>query len=134
VTRDRGVRQLAAAAAAEVGGEAAAAAGSAFLGTGYPSDPATQAYMEQRADKVFGYKPIVRFSWETTTRALAAAGAVKVGAGRASERGRGREGDGVADVRGCVAVRAWGPRALVVGWCAVRAGWAVGAAAPRPRR
>ena len=34
-------------------------------GSGYPSDPRTQAYLKDNLDPVFGYKGIVRFSWAT---------------------------------------------------------------------
>lgn len=34
-------------------------------GSGYPSDPKTQAYLKKSIDPVFGYKGIVRFSWAT---------------------------------------------------------------------
>jgi ribonuclease H2 subunit A len=34
-------------------------------GSGYPSDPRTQAYLKESLDPVFGYKGIVRFSWAT---------------------------------------------------------------------
>jgi ribonuclease H2 subunit A len=34
-------------------------------GSGYPSDPRTQAFLKESLDPVFGYKGIVRFSWAT---------------------------------------------------------------------
>ncbi|WVR07635.1 ribonuclease HII [Kwoniella sp. DSM 27419] len=34
-------------------------------GSGYPSDPKTQAFLKDGLDPVFGYKGIVRFSWAT---------------------------------------------------------------------
>lgn len=34
-------------------------------GSGYPSDPKTQAFLKDDVDPVFGYKGIVRFSWAT---------------------------------------------------------------------
>ena len=34
-------------------------------GSGYPSDPKTQAYLREGIDPVFGYRGIVRFSWAT---------------------------------------------------------------------
>ncbi|ORY33444.1 ribonuclease H-like domain-containing protein [Naematelia encephala] len=34
-------------------------------GSGYPSDPKTQAYLKDELDPVFGYKGVVRFSWAT---------------------------------------------------------------------
>ncbi|WVN86487.1 ribonuclease HII [Cryptococcus depauperatus CBS 7841] len=34
-------------------------------GSGYPSDPKTQAYLKGCIDPIFGYKGIVRFSWNT---------------------------------------------------------------------
>ena len=46
--------------------EAADAALSAVArGSGYPSDPKTQAFLKDGLDPVFGYKGIVRFSWAT---------------------------------------------------------------------
>jgi len=35
------------------------------LGSGYPSDPNTQAWLKGALDPVFGYPKIVRFSWAT---------------------------------------------------------------------
>eukprot|EP00878_Enallax_costatus_P026973 GHUV01028990.1.p1 GENE.GHUV01028990.1~~GHUV01028990.1.p1 ORF type:complete len:202 (+),score=58.52 GHUV01028990.1:637-1242(+) len=40
------------------------------LGNGYPSDPVTQAWLSEHCDPVFGFPPLVRFSWETCTRML----------------------------------------------------------------
>ena len=37
----------------------------AARGSGYPSDPRTQAFLNENLDPVFGYKGIVRFSWAT---------------------------------------------------------------------
>ncbi|EKC99140.1 hypothetical protein A1Q2_06544 [Trichosporon asahii var. asahii CBS 8904] len=34
-------------------------------GSGYPSDPKTQAFLRQQLDPVFGYRGMVRFSWAT---------------------------------------------------------------------
>jgi len=34
-------------------------------GSGYPSDPKTQAFLRESLDPVFGYKGVVRFSWAT---------------------------------------------------------------------
>jgi ribonuclease H2 subunit A len=34
-------------------------------GSGYPSDPRTQAFLKDNLDPVFGYKGLVRFSWAT---------------------------------------------------------------------
>ena len=34
-------------------------------GSGYPSDPRTQAFLKDSLDPVFGYKGAVRFSWAT---------------------------------------------------------------------
>lgn len=34
-------------------------------GSGYPSDPRTQAFLKEGIDPVFGYKGVVRFSWAT---------------------------------------------------------------------
>eukprot|EP00879_Flechtneria_rotunda_P022504 GHRR01023755.1.p1 GENE.GHRR01023755.1~~GHRR01023755.1.p1 ORF type:complete len:324 (+),score=117.04 GHRR01023755.1:855-1826(+) len=38
------------------------------LGNGYPSDPVTQAWLAANCDPVFGFIPLVRFSWETCSR------------------------------------------------------------------
>ncbi|EAU85381.1 ribonuclease H2 subunit A [Coprinopsis cinerea okayama7 len=35
------------------------------LGSGYPSDPNTQAWLKNAVDPVFGFPKIVRFSWST---------------------------------------------------------------------
>ncbi|KAF6254035.1 ribonuclease HII [Scenedesmus sp. NREL 46B-D3] len=40
------------------------------LGNGYPSDPVTQAWLAEHCDAVFGFPPLVRFSWETCSRIL----------------------------------------------------------------
>jgi len=32
------------------------------------SDPTTQAWLSSHCDRVFGFPPVVRFSWETATR------------------------------------------------------------------
>jgi ribonuclease H2 subunit A len=39
--------------------------GGVEMGSGYPSDPRTQAYLKDNVDPVFGYKGVVRFSWAT---------------------------------------------------------------------
>lgn len=46
------------------------------LGTGYPSDPATKAWLAANVSKVFGFPPLARFSWETVTRLLQEQGVV----------------------------------------------------------
>jgi hypothetical protein len=38
------------------------------LGTGYPHDEATKGWLAGNVDAVFGFHPIVRFSWETAAR------------------------------------------------------------------
>lgn len=38
------------------------------LGTGYPHDEATKGWLAASVDPVFGFHPIVRFSWETAGR------------------------------------------------------------------
>ncbi|KAF9484369.1 ribonuclease HII [Pholiota conissans] len=38
---------------------------SSALGSGYPSDPNTQAWLKTAVDPVFGYPNLVRFSWTT---------------------------------------------------------------------
>jgi ribonuclease H2 subunit A len=38
------------------------------VGNGYPSDPCTQAWLAAAADRLFGFPPLVRFSWETAAR------------------------------------------------------------------
>ncbi|KAH9935251.1 ribonuclease H2 subunit A [Amylocystis lapponica] len=37
----------------------------ATLGSGYPSDPKTQAWIKSSLDKTFGFPSLVRFSWTT---------------------------------------------------------------------
>ncbi|KAJ9124964.1 hypothetical protein QFC24_002896 [Naganishia onofrii] len=39
-------------------------------GSGYPSDPKTQAYLRAAFDPIFGYPSIVRFSWGTVKIAM----------------------------------------------------------------
>ncbi|GHJ84842.1 hypothetical protein NliqN6_1244 [Naganishia liquefaciens] len=39
-------------------------------GSGYPSDPKTQAYLKAAFDPIFGYPSIVRFSWGTVKIAM----------------------------------------------------------------
>ena len=72
VTRDRAVVEATAAEAARAPDAPAA------LGSGYPGDPDTKAYLERSTHPVFGYTSLVRFSWSTTVRALEAR-AAKVG-------------------------------------------------------
>lgn len=38
------------------------------LGTGYPHDEATKSWLASNVDPVFGFRPIVRFGWETASR------------------------------------------------------------------
>lgn len=40
------------------------------FGSGYPSDPATKAYLRNIIDPVFGFPRLVRFSWSTADTAL----------------------------------------------------------------
>jgi ribonuclease H2 subunit A len=74
VTRDRAIlvaqQQLqdTAAAADSDAAAAAAAPNSVNLGTGYPGDPATQAWLSSNMDPVFGFPHLVRFSWDTCGR------------------------------------------------------------------
>ena len=121
VTRDREVAALAAAAAAK-----AAAAGSSSpsatsaaaclgpsrpMGSGYPGDPLTKAWLEAAVHPVFGFPACVRFSWATVETALAppraaavaweddegapgAGQARLVGFGAAAQGGGGGERDG----------------------------------------
>ncbi|CAI7906048.1 unnamed protein product [Closterium sp. NIES-54] len=52
----------------EEAGRGEAAAGEAFnlnLGSGYPGDPATKAWLAGSVDPVFGFPSLVRFSWAT---------------------------------------------------------------------
>ena len=35
------------------------------VGSGYPSDPKTQAWLKTHIDPIFGYPKLVRFSWAT---------------------------------------------------------------------
>jgi ribonuclease H2 subunit A len=54
-------------------GEAPAAAGESpaprlwadALGSGYPSDPRTQAWLRASLERTFGFPAVVRFSWTT---------------------------------------------------------------------
>jgi ribonuclease HII len=39
-------------------------------GSGYPSDPKTQAYLRDSLDPTFGFPDIVRFSWTTVKNIL----------------------------------------------------------------
>ncbi|KAF9532626.1 ribonuclease H2 subunit A [Crepidotus variabilis] len=43
---------------------------STALGSGYPSDPNTQAWLKASLDPVFGFPRIVRFSWSTVKNLL----------------------------------------------------------------
>lgn len=45
--------------------------GSDTMGSGYPSDPNTKAWLVKNTNTVFGFPHIVRFSWETTRTVLA---------------------------------------------------------------
>ncbi len=38
------------------------------MGCGYPGDTATQAFLREHKDALFGFPPIVRHSWETCNR------------------------------------------------------------------
>ncbi len=40
------------------------------MGSGYPSDPTTKAWLKGNIDPLFGYGENVRFSWKTVTDAL----------------------------------------------------------------
>lgn len=40
------------------------------VGSGYPSDPKTKAWLESNLDRTFGYPKIVRFSWATVKNIL----------------------------------------------------------------
>jgi ribonuclease H2 subunit A len=40
------------------------------LGSGYPGDPETKAWLQANSDAVFGFPKLVRFSWATTKRLL----------------------------------------------------------------
>ncbi|CAG9464415.1 unnamed protein product [Pedinophyceae sp. YPF-701] len=40
------------------------------LGSGYPSDPATKAWLANNVDAVFGFPNLVRFSWATCAKLL----------------------------------------------------------------
>uniref|UniRef100_A0A5S6QLL5 Ribonuclease n=1 Tax=Trichuris muris TaxID=70415 RepID=A0A5S6QLL5_TRIMR len=40
------------------------------IGSGYPSDPATVEYLQASVDPVFGFNPLVRFSWSTVKQLL----------------------------------------------------------------
>lgn len=40
------------------------------MGSGYPADPTTKAFLQDNIDKVFGYPCLVRFSWGTIKKIL----------------------------------------------------------------
>lgn len=44
--------------------------GSRLFGSGYPSDPTCQAWLQQNKDPVFGYCDLVRFSWAPIKKVL----------------------------------------------------------------
>jgi ribonuclease H2 subunit A len=73
VTRDTAI----AAVQAQLQAAAAADSPAVALGTGYPGDPNTQAWLAGNLDRVFGFPRLVRFAWDTTARLLED-GAVKV--------------------------------------------------------
>lgn len=60
MSRDRSVRDF----QFEEQGAVAAAFTREF-GSGYPSDPATKAWLEKNMDPLFGFPSLVRFSWST---------------------------------------------------------------------
>ncbi|KAK9473566.1 ribonuclease HII-domain-containing protein [Dipodascopsis tothii] len=70
----------AASVAAKVTRDAALAtrADGAEWGSGYPSDPRTSRWLAGAVDPVFGWEPIVRFSWQTARDALTRGGAAAV--------------------------------------------------------
>ena len=61
VTRDRDVEELQRQLEASAG-----------IGSGYPGDPATKAFLEASKHPLFGWGEHVRFSWSTAARALSA--------------------------------------------------------------
>lgn len=63
VTRDDVLRRWAFA-------EKMAAEPSRAFGSGYPSDPATVAWLAENIDRVFGFPRLIRFSWSTCTTLL----------------------------------------------------------------
>ncbi|GFR48536.1 hypothetical protein Agub_g10433 [Astrephomene gubernaculifera] len=67
------------------------------VGTGYPGDPATVAWLKEHVHPVFGFPPLVRHSWETCSRMLESeAVSVKF---EADESGEGGESGGPAQQR-----------------------------------
>uniref|UniRef100_A0A914KJE8 Ribonuclease n=1 Tax=Meloidogyne incognita TaxID=6306 RepID=A0A914KJE8_MELIC len=40
------------------------------IGSGYPSDPMTKCYISRTLDSLFGFSPLVRFSWRTIEKLL----------------------------------------------------------------
>jgi len=58
---------------------------SGSLGTGYPHDESTKAWLSAKLDAVFGYHPIVRFSWETAGRCVFDPGGAFSGGGGADD-------------------------------------------------
>ena len=52
---------------------------SSAVGSGYPGDERTKAWLCSQVDRVFGFKsPLVRFSWSTCKEVLEKSGAVEV--------------------------------------------------------
>eukprot|EP00955_Chlamydomonas_euryale_P115310 366341-Chlamydomonas_euryale.AAC.10 len=66
------------------------------LGTGYPHDAATLAWLRTHVSPLAGFPPLVRFSWETSVRMLAedGGGAAVAGPGGVGPRSGGGTGGG----------------------------------------
>lgn len=65
VTRDRYIEGWRDVEDSNAGGEDIKMDEEVVRGSGYPSDPKTQAYLKDNVDPVFGYKGAIRFSWAT---------------------------------------------------------------------
>ena len=63
------------------------------VGSGYPGDPDTKAWLLAHSDPVFGFPRLVRFSWATTKRLLDVGGGCDLRGGAVgARRRRGRTG------------------------------------------
>jgi hypothetical protein len=101
--------------------------GGGKLGSGYPADPDTKAWLAASTNRVFGFPPLVRFSWETCNRCAAGGAAA---ARRAIERLVGAGGALVCRA-GCLRPR---PRPAAQRAAAARAPGPLAAAAPPGRQ
>ncbi|KAK4537555.1 hypothetical protein CDCA_CDCA13G3580 [Cyanidium caldarium] len=70
VTRDRQLRAWAMPRGIQDGDAGRACGPAVDWGSGYPSDPDTQQWLARNVHPVFGYPPLVRFSWSTCEERL----------------------------------------------------------------